>query len=62
MKSLLATFKMDHAIFVLTRGDSSLLHKEFLVLVARVLMQYVPCLQIFQDLVLQHIPTSFHMT
>ena len=49
----------DHSLFVPTENDCSLLRKEFLVLVARVLVQYVPCLQIFQDFVPQHILHTF---
>ena len=47
------------AMLVPTASDTSAVGKEFLVLVARVLVQYVPCLRIFQDYVPSHIPHKF---
>ena len=49
----------DAAMFAPTASDCSDVRKEFLVLVARVLVQYVPCLRIFQDYVPLHIPHKF---
>ena len=44
-----------YAMFIPTESDCSAVKKELIVLVSRVLVQYVPCLRIFQDLVSSHI-------
>ena len=44
-----------YAMFIPTESDCSAVKKELIVLVSRVLVQYVPCLRIFQDLVPSHI-------
>ena len=45
----------DNDVFLPTAGDYEQIRKEFLVLVARVLVQHVPSLRIFQDVVPTHI-------
>ena len=47
------------ALFMPSPSDRAAVRKDFLVLVANVLVQYVPCLKIFQDYVLSHIPHKF---
>ena len=48
-----------HDMFIPTENDSSVVKKELIVLVLRVLVQCVPCLRIFQDLVPSHICHNF---
>jgi len=48
-----------YAMFIPTESDCSAVKKELIVLVSRVLVQYVPCLRIFQDLVPSHIYHQF---
>ena len=47
------------ALFMPSPSDHAAVWKDFLVLVANVLVQYVSCLRIFQDYVLSHIPHKF---
>lgn len=48
-----------YAMFVPTESDCSAVKKELIVLVSRILVQNVPCLRIFQDLVPSHIYHKF---
>ena len=46
-------------MFIPSATDCDALRSDYIVLVARVLVQYVPCLRIFQDYVPSHIPHEY---
>ena len=50
---------VSNDMFIPSAADSDALRSEYIVLVARVLVQYVPCLRIFQDYVPSHIPHKY---
>ena len=50
---------VSNSMFIPSAADCDAVENELIVLVAKVLVQYVPCLRIFQDYVPSHIPHKY---